>query len=252
MSGSLSCFQASCFFVLDCFSRFGLAASRRKAAGWLPFRVAGCPSTAAGLLLPILVCLFPVAVCLLPCVGLLFFLAGSFFFVLFFFSRFGRAASRRKPAGWLPFRVAGFPFTAAGLLLPILVCLFPVAVCLFPCVGLPRLLAGSLFFWSVLFFSFRACRVSAQARWMAPVSRCRVPAYGRRAPASNASVPVSCCSVLVALCRASFLACRLLVFLSWIVFLVSGVPRLGAGPLDGFRFALLGARLRPQGSCFQS
>jgi len=64
------------------------------------------------------------------------------------------------------------------------------------------LLVGSLFFCPGLFFSFRACRVSPQARWMAPVSRCRVPVSGRRGPASNLSVPVSCCSVLVALCRA--------------------------------------------------
>ena len=49
------------FSVLYCFSRFGRAASRRKSAGWLPFRVAGCLLTAAGLLLPILVCLFLVA-----------------------------------------------------------------------------------------------------------------------------------------------------------------------------------------------
>ena len=94
------------------------------------------------------------------------------------FFRFGRAASRRRPAGCLPFRVAGCPLTAAGVLLPILVCLFPVAVCLFPFVGLFFLLVGSLFFRPVLFFSFRACRVSPQARWMAPVSRCRVPVYG--------------------------------------------------------------------------
>ena len=168
------------------------------------------------------------------------------------FSRFGRAASRRKPAGWLPFRVAGCPFTAAGLLLPILVCLFPVAVCLFPCVGLPFLLSGSLFFRPGLLFSFRACRVSPQGRWMAPVSRCRVPVYGRMGIASNLSVPVSCCSVLVALRRPFFLACRLHFFRSWFVFLVSGVPRLAAGPLDGSCFALQGACFRPQGACFPS
>ena len=136
--------------------------------------------------------------------------------------------------------------------LPILVCLFPVAGCLLPCVGLFFLLAGCLFFRPVLFSSFRACRVSPQARWMALVSRCRVPVYGRRGPASNLSVPVSRCGVPAALCRAPFLAFRLLVFPSWIYFLVSGVPRLAASPLDASRFALQGARLRPQGSCFQS
>ena len=126
--------------------------------------------------------------------------------------------------------------------LPILVCLFPVAGCLLLCVGLFFLLAGCLFFRPVLFFSFRACRVSPQARWMALVSRCRVPVYGRRGPASNLSVPVSRCGVPAALCRAPFLAFRLLVFPSWIYFLVSGVPRLAASPLDASRFALQGAR----------
>ena len=180
-----------------------------------------------GVLLPILVCRFPVAGCCFLVSAFFSCLQASCFSVLGCFSCFGLAASRRKPAGWLPFRGAGCSFTAAGVLLPIV---FPFCI-VFLVSGVP---------------------CSPQVRWMAPVSRCRVPVYGRRAPASNLSVPVSRCPVILFLCRAPFLAFRLLFFLSWRVFLVSGVPRIAAGPLDGSRFALQGARLRLQGSCFQS
>ena len=150
---------------------------------------------------------------------------------------------------WTP--VSPCRASAAGVLFQILVCVFSVAVCLFP-------VSGSLFCFQASCFSvlgfFLVAGVARLAAGLPDESRFGLPCVPLR---PHGSCFRSYCdffsgSVPVFLSRAPLLASRLLVFRPWVVFLVSGVPRLDAGPLDDSPFGLQCVRSQPQGSCFKS